>query len=118
MANLLHPPGTWRHAFDLVAEIITAQALPDPPERQAILNVGWLVTQGGTLFVVEAVRGEHEHVLELGPWPLSRADMDAFATGGLLPVHIEVVAGPGGSADLRWVADSGAHVTYPHPLPF
>ena len=33
-ADLLHPPGEWRHAFDLVVEITTAQALPDPPQRR------------------------------------------------------------------------------------
>jgi SAM-dependent methyltransferase len=104
-ADLLHPPAEWRHAFDLVVEIITAQALPDPPQRQACVNVGRLVRQSGTLFVVEAARGEHERAPELGPWPLSRADIDAFGTDGLLPVSIELGAGPGGPADLRWLAE-------------
>jgi SAM-dependent methyltransferase len=104
-ADLLHPPAEWRHAFDLVVEIITAQALPDPPQRQASVNVGRLVRQSGTLFVVEAARGEHERAPELGPWPLSRADIDAFGTDGLLPVSIELGAGPGGPADLRWLAE-------------
>ncbi len=104
-ADLLHPPGEWLHAFDLVVEIITAQALPDPPQRQAIVNVGGLVRQGGTLVVVEAARGEHERAPKLGPWPLSRADIDAFGTDGLLPVSIELAAGPGGPADPRWLAE-------------
>lgn len=103
-ADLLHPPGEWRHAFDLVVEIITAQALPDPPQRQAIMNVGGLVRRGGTLFVVEAARGEHERAPELGPWPLSRADIDAFGIDGLVPVGIELAAGPGGP-DLSWLAE-------------
>ncbi len=104
-ADLLNPPGEWLHAFDLVVEIITVQALPDPPQRQAIANVGRLVRPGGTLLAVEAVRGEHECAPELGPWPLSRADIDAFGTDGLLPVGIELAVGPGGPADLHWLAE-------------
>ena len=104
-ADLLNPPGEWLHAFDLVVEIITVQALPDPPQRQAIVNVGQLVRQGGTLVAVEAARGEYERAPELGPWPLSRADIDAFGTDGLLPVGVKLAAGPGGRADLRWLAE-------------
>ena len=104
-ADLLQPPGEWQHAFDLVVEITTAQALPDPPQRQAIVNAGRLVRPGGTLVVVEAARGEHERAPELGPWPLSRADIDAFGTDGLLPVGIELAVGPGGPADLHWLAE-------------
>ncbi len=40
VADLLDPPVEWRRAFDLVVEIITVQALPDPPRHQAIVNVG------------------------------------------------------------------------------
>lgn len=104
-ADLLNPPGEWLHAFDLVVEIITVQALPDPPQRQAIVNVGRLVRPGGTLLAVEAVREEHERPPELGPWPLSRADIDAFGTDGLLPGGVEFAVGPGGPADLHWLAE-------------
>jgi SAM-dependent methyltransferase len=104
-ADLLHPPSEWLHAFDLVIEIITVQALPDPPQRQAIANVGRLVRQGGTLLAVEAVRGERECAPELGPWPLSRADIDAFGTDGLHPAGIDLAAGPGGPGDLHWLAE-------------
>ena len=81
------------------------QALPDPPQRQAIVNVGRLVRPGGTLLAVEAVREEHERPPELGPWPLSRADIDAFGTDGLLPAGVEFAVGPGGPADLHWLAE-------------
>ena len=104
-ANLLDPPSEWWHAFDLVVEIITVQALPDPPQHQAIVNVGRLVGPGGTLLAVEAVREEHEHAPELGPWPLSRADINAFATDGLIPVGIDLATGPRGPEDLRWLAE-------------
>jgi SAM-dependent methyltransferase len=104
-ADLLHPPSEWWHAFDLAVEIITAQALPDPPQRQAIVNVGRLVGPGGTLFAVEAARGEHEHAPELGPWPLSRTDVDAFGTDGLLPVSVDLVPDPGEPAGPDWLAE-------------
>ncbi len=104
-ADLLHLPGEWLQAFDLVVEIMTVQALPDPPQRQAIVNVGRLVGQGGTLFVVEAFRGEHDRTPELGPWPLNRSDIDAFGTDGLLPAGVKLSAGPGGPADLHWLAE-------------
>jgi len=42
-ADLLDPPTGWARSFDLVVEIITVQALPDPLRRQAIVNVGRLV---------------------------------------------------------------------------
>jgi ubiquinone/menaquinone biosynthesis C-methylase UbiE len=104
-ADLLDPPTEWRHAFDLVVEIITAQALPDPPQRQAIVNTGRLVGPGGTLFAVEAARQDHEHVPELGPWPLTRTDVDAFGTDGLLPVRVDLVPSRAGSARRRWLAE-------------
>ena len=52
VADLLNPPADWLHAFDLVVEIISVQALPDPSRRQAIINVGRLVAPAGTLLVV------------------------------------------------------------------
>ena len=39
-ADLLDLPAARVRAFDLVVEVITVQALPDPPRRTAIINVG------------------------------------------------------------------------------
>ena len=104
-ADLLDPPSEWLHAFDLVVEIITVQALPDPPQRQAIVNVGRLVGPGGSLLAIEAIREEHEHAPELGPWSLSRTDIYAFGTDGLLLVSLDMASGSGGPANLRWLAE-------------
>lgn len=104
-ADLLDPPGEWWHAFDLVVEIITVQALPDPPQRQAMVNVGRLVAPGGTLFAVEAAREQDERSPELGPWALSPTDLDAFGADGLVPVRADLVPGRNGSAGLRWRAE-------------
>ena len=105
VADLLDPPVEWRRAFDLVVEIITVQALPDPPRHQAIVNVGRLVAPGGTLFVVEWAREEHEQPPELAPWPLTGAEVEAFATDGLAPVRIDLAPGSAGPADRRWLAE-------------
>jgi SAM-dependent methyltransferase len=103
-ADLLDLPPEWRHRFDLVVEIITVQALPDPPRRQAIANVSSLVADQGTLFVVAAVDGETE-VAEPPPWPLRRDEIEAFATGGVVPVSVELAPMPGDEAVRRWRAE-------------
>jgi pimeloyl-ACP methyl ester carboxylesterase/SAM-dependent methyltransferase len=105
VADLLDPPVRWTRAFDLVVEIITVQALPDPPRRTAIVNVGRLVAPGGTLI---AVAYSAEHADPDGsppPWPLTRDEIEAFATDGLDPVRIENAPFPGRPDDIRWRAE-------------
>jgi SAM-dependent methyltransferase len=89
-ADLLHPPAEWHQAFDLVVEIMTVQALPDPPRATAIAQVSGLVGPGGTLLAVAAARHEGEPAADGPPWPLTRREIDGFATGGLEPVSIEI----------------------------
>jgi SAM-dependent methyltransferase len=87
-ADLLDPPSAWRGAFDLVVEVITVQALPEPLRAQAIANVAAMVAPGGVLLVISAAREAAEHV-DGPPWPLTRAEIDAFAAGDLEPVRVE-----------------------------
>jgi SAM-dependent methyltransferase len=103
VADLLDPPPEWRHAFDLVVESLTAQSLPDPPRREAIDRIGSMLAPGGTLIVIAAIHGDHDFG-DGPPWPLTRAEVEAFGSGGLRPVAIEVVRGaqPG---DRRWRAE-------------
>lgn len=91
IADLLNPPPQWLRAFDLVVEIITVQALPDPPRRQAIVNVGRLVAPGGTLLAIAAARDETAGEQSGPPWPLTRGEIDAFATDGLTPIDVELI---------------------------
>ncbi len=103
-ADLLDLPADWVGAYDLVVESMNVQALPDPPRADAIARIGPLVAPGGTLLVI-AVAGEGGAGSVQGPpWPLSRAEIDAFATGELRPVRIERLrnddADPG-----RWRAE-------------
>jgi SAM-dependent methyltransferase len=105
VADLLRPPAAWSRAFDLVVEIITVQALPEPHRRAAIVNVGRLVAPGGTLVVIAAV-ADPSGVAVAGPsWPLTREEIDAFASEGLRPVRVEQVSDPRFSGVLRWRAE-------------
>jgi pimeloyl-ACP methyl ester carboxylesterase/SAM-dependent methyltransferase len=91
-ADLLDPPNHWLHAFDLVVEIITVQALPGPPRRQAIVNVGRLVAPGGTLLAIAAAHGEAAEAGSGPPWPLTRGEIDTFATDGLTSASVELIS--------------------------
>jgi|SRR6266545_267435 len=75
VADLLAPPPPWLRAFDLVIEIITVQALPDPPRRTAIINVGRLVAPGGTLLVIAARRDQPDTEIKghRGHWTGTRS---------------------------------------------
>jgi SAM-dependent methyltransferase len=104
-ADLLDPPGEWGQAFDLVVESLTVQALPDPPRASAIGQVPRLVAPGGTLLVVAAGRNDGEPAEPGPPWPLVRAEVEAFASDGVVPVLIEELRDPGPPPGLRWRAE-------------
>lgn len=86
-ADLLDPPAEWHRAFDLVVESFTVQALPIHLHREATERVASFVAPGGTLLVI-AVAREADVTPEGPPWPLTRDEIQAFATGGLAPRNI------------------------------
>jgi hypothetical protein len=88
VADLLDPPAEWREAFDFVLESITVQALPPDFHAVATKRVTELVAPGGTLLVLSAA-GEDGDDPDGPPWPLTRAEVDAFAQGGLEMVALE-----------------------------
>lgn len=93
VADLLDLPGEWLGAFDLVVEIYTVQALPDPPRSEAVRGVRSLVAPGGTLFVVE-FRTDGESDATTGPpFALSRGRLLSFADDGLEQVELSAVEG-------------------------
>jgi SAM-dependent methyltransferase len=104
VADLLAPPAAWHHAFDLVVESMTLQALPDPPRRDAIARLGDLVAPGGTLIVIARAR-EPGQTVKGPPWALSRPEIDALADGGLEPVRIEDLTDPRMPWPRRWRAE-------------
>jgi SAM-dependent methyltransferase len=80
VADLFDLPADWRHAFDLVVEVHSVQALPVELRDRAVDAVAGLVAGGGTLVVVAAAR-DSDAVPPGPPWPLSRAELDRFGAG-------------------------------------
>lgn len=89
-ADLLDPPKAWHQAFDLVVEVNTVQALPNPTRTAAIKAIPHLVAPGGTLLALPA-RDLGAPRTDTPPWPLTRSEIHAFATQGLTPVRVEPV---------------------------
>jgi SAM-dependent methyltransferase len=57
-ADLRELPDEWLGAFDLVVEIITVQALPEPLRSSAIANIARLTAPAGTLLVIASRRDD------------------------------------------------------------
>ncbi len=101
-ANLLDPPAEWHQAFDLVVESLTVQSMPVAFHAPATAQVARLVAPGGTLLVIATARhapGEPDGP----PFPLTRSEVEAFASDGLEPVLIEDVRWP--DVPARWRAE-------------
>ena len=105
VADLLNPPPHWQDAFNLVIEIITVQALPDPPRHQAIANVSRLVGAAGTLLVVADAADDKYASSELPPWPLNEDEIEDFASDCLTLDSIEIVSLPDSPNSRRWRAE-------------
>ena len=105
VAELLALPAAWRHAFDLVVEIITVQALLDPPRRQAIENIASLVAAEGALLVLAAVHDPDAPESPVPPGPLRPNEIDASATDSLMPVRVELLPAPGRAGGKGWRAE-------------
>ena len=98
VADLLDLPPQWRQAFDLVVEIFTVQALPDPPRAAAMRAVPGLVAPGGTLLAVE-FRSTPDDDGSGPPFSLDRAVLEQLA-GDLTVVRMEELDEPP-----RWRAE-------------
>lgn len=103
VADLLDPPTEWRQAFDFVFEAYTVQSMPPELHRRATDAVTATVAPGGTLLVV-AVCGEGRTV-DPPPWPLTRAELDAFAGDGLRPADIADVPASSPNGLPQWLAE-------------
>ena len=85
---LVDPPTEWEGAFDLVVEAYTLQVLPQGVRPVAMARMARCVTPGGVLLLI--CRGREPHDPEgLMPWPLMRAELDAFADLGLDALEFE-----------------------------
>lgn len=89
-ANVLDPPSQWCGQFDFVFEANTLQVLPAALRPRATKNIVSFLRRGGSLLVVARARepGDPEGQM---PWPLTRAEISAFASHGLEEVSFEIV---------------------------
>jgi 2-polyprenyl-3-methyl-5-hydroxy-6-metoxy-1,4-benzoquinol methylase len=81
-ADALHPPAEWTHQFDLVVEIYTLQALPEPLRMQAIPTIAATVAPNGQLFLYCRARDESDPPGQI-PWPLTAREVRDFENHGL-----------------------------------
>lgn len=103
VANLFDLPGEWTRAFDLVVEIYTVQSMPIALHAPATASIARTVADGGTLLVIATGRRNPDVIPDGPPWPLTRAEIEAFAAGGLEAERIETL--DAGDADPpRWRA--------------
>jgi len=102
VADLLALPEGWLAGFDLVVESLTAQSLPRSIRPRVIAAVRSLAAPGGTVLVISSQQGVRTET-EIGPWPLSRADVDSFAGDDFELVRLEQPPGPDGLP--RWRAE-------------
>lgn len=107
VADLLAPPAAWQHAFDLVVEIYTVQALPITLQAEAVKQVTEFVASGGTLLVIAAARPDDqpEDAVEGPPWPLTRATIESFTTPDLHLIQLIQSPSPTDPDVLRWRAE-------------
>jgi SAM-dependent methyltransferase len=103
-ADLRALPDHYRAAFDLVVESYTVQSLPDLPRTDAIAGVRTLVAPGGTLLVIAAARDDDTPV-DGPPWPLTRAEVESFASAELRAREVTRLVDPEGKS--RWRAEFG-----------
>jgi SAM-dependent methyltransferase len=100
VGDLFALPPAWLQAFDLVVEIWTVQALPVDVRAEATRAIASLVAPGGTLLAIAWARADDEPLPppDHPPWPLTRAEMEAF---GAPPLRTTRLA----HADPFWVGE-------------
>ena len=88
VADVLRLPGDWEGRFDLVVESLTVQSMPPAQHAIATRRIAALVAPGGTLLVLATTREDGSEVTG-PPWPLTRAEVEAFADGDLVVRRLE-----------------------------
>lgn len=88
VAEVLDLPPDWEGRFDLVVESLTVQSMPPAQHALAAQTIAALVAPGGTLLVLATTREDGSEVTG-PPWPLTRAEVEAFADGDLVLHRLE-----------------------------
>jgi len=82
VADLLSLSPSWARAFDLVVEVNTIQSLPPEQHAAGMAAIAGTVADNGTVFVRCSGRFDQEPT-QRRPWPLSRAELQAYVDAGL-----------------------------------
>ena len=82
VADVFRLPADFVAAFDLVVECYTLQVLPAAVRAEAAVAIGRSVAPGGTLLIVARGREPDEPEGQM-PWPLTRGEIEAAASGDL-----------------------------------
>lgn len=82
VADVLHLPPEWHRGFDLVVESLTVQSMPPDQHSAAARAIASLVGPDGTLLVLATARDDGVEVTG-PPWPLTRGEVEEFASDGL-----------------------------------
>src|SRR3954452_18442177 len=88
VADVLDLPREWQGRFDLVVESLTVQSMPPEQHTVAARNIAGLVAPQGTLLVLASTREEDSEVTG-PPWPLTRSQVEVFASGDLVLRRLE-----------------------------
>jgi len=88
VADVLDLPREWEGTFDLVVESLTVQSMPPAHHTAAARNIAALVAPAGTLLVLATAREDSSEVTG-PPWPLTRAEVEAFADSDLVLRELE-----------------------------
>jgi SAM-dependent methyltransferase len=104
VADALNPPAEWIGAFDFVFEAYTVQVLPGAARAVCARSIGSLVGRVGVLLVVGRSR-RPEDPEGLMPWPLTRAELDEFASPGLVLANMAEIVEPGDPPVPRFIAE-------------
>jgi SAM-dependent methyltransferase len=93
VGDLFALPDDWLGAFDLVVEIWTVQALPVDVRAESTRAIASLVAPGGRLLAISWARGDDDPLPppERPPWPLTRAEFEAFGAPPLRVGTIEFI---------------------------
>ena len=88
-----------------MVEIYTVQALPRSLRAQATAAVADLVAPGGTLVAIQSILGEDDDPDEGPPWPLTRAEIEAFGATGSASYGSRRSSAPAGRGRPLWRAE-------------
>ena len=79
--------------------------LPEEPAGDVTCGIDWARDDHAVSVVNAAVHDGDGEPDSGPPWPLTRAEVDAFAADGLTPAAMEITTIPGEPAERRWRAE-------------